>query len=118
MTLQTFNPPLQPSVGSSKKPEFNILEAEFGNGYTAPAPAGINHVRRVLELNWEVLTADQAYQINTFLTYHGGTKPFLYLAPGEASLLKFTCNDWTENHLKVGLRSLTAKFRQSFNLVT
>ena len=117
MSLATFNPPQQPSVGSSKRREFSIHEAEFGNGYTAPAASGLNHVRKVLELSWDVLTPAEASQINAFLSAHGGVKPFLYLAPGETTPLKFTCNDWTETHSHIGFMTVSAKFRQSFNLV-
>lgn len=110
MTLQTFTPPIPPS-STRKKPKLKLLRADFGDGYSQVTPAGLNHNRTILELSWEVLTADQANVITSFLETHGGTDPFLYQGT------KFTCEVWEDAIGRAGLHSISATFEQSFALV-
>ena len=118
MTISTFTPPIQPSVGAQRKPQLKILSADFGDGYSQEAGDGLNYIRDVFELNWEVLTPTQSDAIESFLLAQGGITPFFWLAPGDATPRKFTCKDWEVTYLRVGLRSIKATFRQSFNIVT
>lgn len=117
MTLATFNPTPAPSIGASKKREFKVLEAEFGDGYAQAAGAGMNYIRKVLELEWSVLTASQAAAISSFFEAQAGVTPFFYTPPGESSALKFTCREWSETYNQAGFVSIRATLRQSFNIV-
>ncbi|WP_036264416.1 phage tail protein [Methylocapsa aurea] len=116
MPIQTFNPPVKPSAGLRSKPEIKIAKASFGDGYTQSSPDGINYVRQVVELTWDVLTASQASSITTFFSSQGGYLSFLYQIPGDSMQIKYTCDDWSDTHLSNGLHKITATFRQSFNL--
>lgn len=116
MALLVFTPPVPPSPGTGNQPEVKLLEAEFGDGYTQSAPDGINHIRRVLNLKWEMLSPAQCDQIVAFLTARGGSEPFLYTPSDELTPVKWTCKKWGDERLKNGLRSVNAEFRQSFLL--
>jgi phage-related protein len=118
MTLATFTPPVQPSVGATNKPKVRVLLASFGDGYTQATADGLNHIRDEFSLTWEVLTASQSDYVDTFLREQGGHTPFYWTAPGEATPQKWTCEEWSVSHIQAGFRRITATFVESFNLVT
>ncbi|WP_064033346.1 phage tail protein [Methylosinus sp. R-45379] len=117
MSIDTFTPPINPSVGAQKKPELKILEATFGDGYTQASADGLNHIRDSLTLNWEALTIAQSDAIEAFLNTQGGVTPFLWTAPGDATPRKWTCKDWEVTYRTTHFRSIKATFKQSFNIV-
>lgn len=117
MAIETFVPPIPPSPGTSNKPEFKVLEAEFGDGYTQAGADGLNNIRDVLSLEWETLTPAQAEAIITFIRRQYGARPFWY-TPSNGVRQKWTCKEYTDKRGEGGLRTVTATFRQSFNLVT
>ncbi|MEO4040349.1 phage tail protein [Hoeflea sp. CAU 1731] len=108
-----FEPPIAPSVGMTRKPEIKLLRAEFGDGYTQATPNGINHIREVITLSWQVLSENELAQIEDFLKSHGGYKTFYYCVPGSA-LLKFNCDDWEATQISPDYFSLKATFKQTF----
>lgn len=114
MTLPVFAPPIAPSPGTGRKMNFNILEAEFGEGYSQPTRAGINHRRRELSLNWETLTDVQAFAIADFLDERGGDRSFFYTPPRETKPVKWTCREYDDTVNTNGTRKISAKFVQSF----
>ena len=116
MTIATFIPPIDPSPGTSDKPEINVVEADFGDGYSQ-ATRQLNNVRRVMTLKWDVLDANETVEIIDFLAAQGGTTPFHYKVPGEAAPILWTCKDYQTDYAAVGYRSITATLRQSFNIV-
>jgi phage-related protein len=123
MTLATFTPPMQPSVGATNKPKVSILKAEFGDGYSQSTAAGVNHIRNEFSLTWEVLTPAQANSIEAFLQQQGGITPFYWTAPGKSTPDKWTCEQWEVSFLAAtyqgqNYRSIKATFTQSFNLLT
>ncbi|QIG69085.1 minor tail protein M [Rhizobium phage RHph_N1_15] len=113
MALPTFNPPIAPSPGIGRKVKYNILEAEFGEGYSQPTRAGINHRRRELTLAWEVLTDSQAWAISDFLDERGGDLSFYYTPPRESAPVKWSCREWDDTVNTDGTRKITATFVQS-----
>ena len=118
MALTTFAPPVAPSPGTTRKPELALLKAQFGDGYTQTARDGLNHIRKVVELKWDVLRQSQAATITAFPEARGGTEPFLYQVPHSPAALKWTCEEWNQVDAANGLCSFTATFRQTFNLVS
>lgn len=116
MTLPTFTPPVAPSPGTARRQEIALLKAPFGDGYSQTARDGINHVRKVYDVKWDVLTQGQAAAITAFLEARGGNEAFLYRLPFTPAVLKFTCEEWNQTDAAAGLCSLTATFRQTFNL--
>lgn len=118
MALQVFNPPVAPSPGTEDKPKFKLLKAEFGDGYTQIARDGVNHIRRVLALSWEVLTPTQANAIVDFMLAQGGDTPFWYTPSDETTPVKWTCADPSMKRGEGGMRSVSLTLEQSFNLMT
>ena len=114
MALPTFNPPIQPSPGIGRKTKYNILEAEFGEGYSQPTRASVSHRRREMTVAWETLTDEQAWAISDFLDEQGGDRPFYYQAPRESVKVKWTCADFDDTVNTNGTRKITATFVQSF----
>lgn len=118
MSIPVFNPPQPPGVGLQKKREIKIQKADFGDGYTQSALEGINPIRKVLDLEWPVLSADDCKAIMDFLDAQAGVTPFAYQLPGESSPTHYTCETYAEYHNGAGLCKVTATFRQSFALVS
>ncbi|OCP21894.1 MULTISPECIES: phage tail protein [unclassified Ensifer] len=114
MALPTFEPPVQPSPGTGRKTKFNLLKAEFGEGYTQVTRAGINHRRRELTLVWEVLIDDQAWAISDFLEQRGGDRAFYYTPPRESVPVKWTCEEFDDTVNNDGTRKIAATFVQSW----
>ncbi|MCS3740224.1 phage tail protein [Rhizobium sp. BK661] len=111
--MLTFYPPIDPSPSTGRKVEFKLLKAEFGDGYTGIARQGINHRRRKLTLNWDVLTDEQADEITGFLNERGGDETFHYTPPREDMPVKWTCETYDDNVVD-GVRRISAEFIQSF----
>lgn len=93
-----------------------LHKASFGDGYTQTAPAGLNHIRRIVTLAWDVLAIEEADEITAFLKARGGYLPFYYRIPGEADSVKWTCEEWTRTAISGGYWSINATLRQSFTL--
>lgn len=114
MALAVFNPPVQPSPGTTDKPEVKLLEAEFGDGYTQVAADGMNHIRRIVTLKWDCLLPDQAEAIMSFLRSKGGCEPFLYTVADDSTQVRWTCKEFSRTYETPN--TVTATFRQDFSL--
>lgn len=113
MALPTFNPSIRPSPGASHQRQVNILEAEFGDGYSQPTPNGLNHIRKGVTLRWKGLTLAQMQELDNFFTERGGTKAFHYKPHGMAVSSKWTCKEWAPSD-RGGVFEFTATLKQSF----
>src|SRR5436309_1661868 len=91
MALNTFNPTPGPSPGTATKYKAKLKRAEFGDGYTQVTRDGLNHLRRIVTLHWEVLLEAQADAIEAFVVDQGGDVPFLYTVRGDVQR-KWTCD--------------------------
>lgn len=109
----TFTPSIAPSPGTMHRPQLKIRQADFGDGYSQPTPDGINHIRQVIELRWDVLEAFEKAEIIAFFERHQGTRPFHYQVPGDCRRT-WTCADWSVQTLPAQLFSITATIRQYF----
>jgi phage-related protein len=114
MSLETLTPPYAPTT-SPNTPEVKILSAEFGDGYTQEAGDGINNIRDVVRLKWNVLTPIQAQEIENFMRRHKGYIPFYYRLSDSPSVQKWTCKEWDRDRGSPNTFSCT--LRQSFTLV-
>lgn len=113
MALPTFAPPIGPSPGTSHKPEFKILDTEFGDGYSQPTPNGVNHMRRSVDLKWDALLEAQKDDIIDFFVHMQGTKAFYFQPYGERTARKWTCKDFSSS-ADEGVWKVQATFKQSF----
>lgn len=116
MPLPTFTPPLTPSPGLSDTPEVKIIKAQFGDGYTSSTADGINHMRRVVEATWDVVTTEDRDEILGFFEERAGHQPFYYAFPYDKAPSKWTVEQWSTTALSGGFHRVTATFRQSFTM--
>lgn len=116
MTVPTFTPFRAPRQGTADKPEFKLLSADFGDGYTQEGRQ-LNNIRRVLTLGWEAMTPTQAASIINFIVGQHGTDPFYYTPSDETIPVLWTCKDYSDERGQGGLRTVSLTLRQSFNLV-
>lgn len=118
MALSTFTPVPAPSPGTSIATQARVKKAEFGDGYTQRTADGINNLNKTLELTWEFLTHPQADAIVAFFEAHGGYKSFYYKPHHAKSVMKWTCETWTDKIREDGFREITATLELSFTLAT
>lgn len=116
MALPTFTPAVNPQPGAKQKPEVRLLRADFGDGYTQVAPDGLNHIRKIWDLTWPVLSQTDAETIYGFFDNMGGCQDFLYTVPGTPNQFKWTCDEYDFSVEKNNTYGVTAKLKQSFNL--
>jgi phage-related protein len=116
MPIATFYPVVEPSPGTTLKPEFSLHQVPFGDGYTLAAPNGINHIKHVLSLSWEGLTPAQHTSLRNFFLAHKGYLPFYYTHPTDGVLRKWTCKNWSSS-VSVPIR-FTAELEENFSLTT
>lgn len=95
MPLNTFDPPVRPSPGTSFSNKIKLREVEFGDGYTLASPAGLNHIRKQVSLKWDALSLGQVWALDAFFTGQGGNVPFYYTLHGEDTPRKWTCKEWS-----------------------
>lgn len=113
MALPTFTPPVPPSK-STESEEAKLLAAEFGDGYTQESGDGLNNVRRVLKLTWEVLIPEEADAIINFLRSRKGYLRFWYRPSDDTQTIKWSCKEWERD--RGTPHRVTATFRQQFDI--
>lgn len=116
MTLATFAPSIDPSPGSTYKPAVKMLAADFGDGYSQPTPDGINNIKMMLGLAWDMITVDQKNELDAFFTAQGGGTPFYFSPFGDNSdsTPKWTCSEWSYKSVE-GNFSFSANLVQTFS---
>jgi phage-related protein len=100
------------------RPIVKLLKAEFGDGYTQPTPDGLNHIRRVVTLEFGLLEGDEKNAIVGFLVERGGAEPFLYTIPGEGTPTRMRCEEWQTTALGASLFNVSATFLEDFGNAT
>lgn len=115
MALRTFEPAVRQSPGTKIKPIVKLKKAEFGDGYTASAPNGINNVKDQVELNWDSLLPEEALAMDTFMREHKGATPFYYDVD-EGVVKKWKCETWQRGRAET--HTFSATFVEDFSLGT
>lgn len=117
MALDLFTPPKEPSYnGTSQKTKANLHVANFGDGYTQRAVAGINNIRRTFPLKWATLTKADMQTITDFLEVKAGAIAFRFVPPTESVEVVVTCNEWTETPDQFESFGISATFTEEFDL--
>ena len=89
MATVTWTPSLVPSKGLEKKVSPKFLASEFGDGYSAIIPAGINNqLLEPLDLVFADIDYADAEVMYNFMRARNG-ETFLYTLPLEATPRKF-----------------------------
>lgn len=90
----TFLPPMQPSIESSRDTEVRTLETQFGDGYTQRSADGLNSILPKWNAVWKSLTPEEAQDIDYFFRSQGGYKAFIWQAPEEDYPQMYRCKKW------------------------
>lgn len=110
MTTPTLEMPMQPSYGPTKKDvQFDILKAEFGDGYSQRAADGINNSKEMYDVGWDSLTIAEANDIEAFIRARKGYESFFISSYDResTSTRKFTCQKMSRKPAKPGYDSIT-----------
>ncbi|RLL64288.1 phage tail protein [Paenirhodobacter hankyongi] len=116
MALNTFDPSPRPSPGTGIANKVSLRTADFGDGYTLSAPAGLNHIRKQITLKWDALTRDEAFALDTFFIGQGGNVPFYFVLNGETAPRKWTCAEWSMTD--AAPCTFTATLVENFTILT
>lgn len=115
MAFDTFVPPANPSLQTTRgvKPRINV--AQFGDGYSQRSQDGLNAAPRSYSAVWEALLSTDADTIEAFFEAHMVT-PFLWTPPLETIQRKWLPTDWSRGYLGGSSVSLTATLAEQFDL--
>jgi phage-related protein len=116
MSLQTFNPAVNPSYNYRKATETRILRTEFGDGYTQRAADGLNSIKKVVDLAFQNVTKTNADAIETFFTARGGWEAFNYTLPDESSARKFIAEKWERQATGPNLFTVHVTLEEVFDI--
>lgn len=112
----TFTPPINPSVGMSRKVTPRVLSAAFGDGYRQEAGDGLNAIPRSLSLAWDMLLPTDADLIEAFFIAQKGYVAFLWTDPSETVQRQWKCSTWSRTSPTGVTESMSATFDQVFDL--
>lgn len=112
-TFPTTVPPSRSSPG--QEVQFDFLEAEFGDGYSQRAGAGINPRRSTWSISFENVDNDAADEITAFLDASLGYTPFYWTAPQDtAARLWVMDGGYTVSTINSLSKTVTCKFKRWF----
>jgi len=104
-------PSITPSYGQSKNSNPNVLETQYGDGYSSRLVFGLNQNLKVYSLAWNNISESNADTIETFLDARGGSESFTFTPPGESSGT-YLCRSWTKTINYLNRATITASFQQ------
>jgi phage-related protein len=110
-------PNFPPHKGTSRSIEPRILRAEFGDGYSQRLAGGLNAVIDEWQVSWVNLPVADADTIDDFLRQKKGVESFQWTPPRETAAKLFTCAKWSREPSLPGADTISATFRQEFDLI-
>lgn len=112
-------PDILAGEGTSKKVEFSVIRAQFGDGYSQRIISGLNNARDTWTVVFDNLTIADATTIEDFIRDTNAVDTFDWTPPGEVSPKKFTCDPQSLSVAPaIGgvVETLNATFVQEFDL--
>ena len=107
---------IQPNyAGLSRSTKTRILTNNFGGGYRQRSGDGLNMIMREYDVEWIGLNADINELVDHF-EEREGYQDFTWTPPDDDTEYKWTCEEWTRIQLGKRASTLTAHFRQEFDL--
>jgi phage-related protein len=105
-----------PDFNATKTPRSNVVESKFGDGYSQRIQVGMNANAQDWSLAFTNRSAEEATEIDEFLTERGGVESFDFTPPGEEDSIKVVCRtgQWSKVTVKHNLFTINAKFEQVF----
>lgn len=93
-----------------------VNEASLGDGYTQTTGDGLNAIFDTYSVFWGLLTKSELDVFLAFLEARGGYQAFLWTPPMDAAARQWKCKTWRRQNLGGGWFSLSATFKESFDL--
>lgn len=103
-----------PDWGLADQTQDDIYQVSFGDGYQLRQPAGINHQRRIYDLNWGALTPAVAKSTYEWLKPKKGVEAFLWAHP-DGYTVKVLCTNIKLVQSEYDNSTLAATFVEDFN---
>lgn len=113
LTLPNTVPPDAP-IKVNNKP--NRLAAQFGDGYSQRASAGLNSKPKMVELKWSTLITAEFDELKDFFEDHEDGTSFYYTLPTEGSARKWIVEDWDDEFVTAASKSLYARLKEVFDI--
>lgn len=116
--MATSFPNIAPDVSSTRSTKRTLNVTSFGNGYEQRVPVGINYKRDNWSLSWSNLTSDEKDTLVTFLEAISDGSVATWTSPMGGGEKKYVLDgDWGVSFPSGNLFTVTAKFRQVYDLV-
>lgn len=98
-----------------KQPKSNVIECQFGDGYSQRQAVGINSQSADWSLTFENRSTTDADAIDAFLTARGGHESFDWTPP-DGLAGKYVCKSgkWSKVRNFYNAYTITAEFEQVF----
>ena len=109
-------PDITPSVGTKHKTIFNVLKANFGDGYSQRAINGLNSARQEWTVVWQQLSETDADTVTDFLDARLGAETFDWTTPLGALKTFSNPDGYTKVNTVNTNSTITAKFIEQFDL--
>ena len=87
-------PPIPVAFSPQVTEEPRVRKVQFGDGYSARIPDGLNTQGCKVSIPWKNRTHQETAVLLDFFRRHGGSKWFLYVVHGESTPRKFICSKW------------------------
>ena len=107
----------QPSYSVKKKSKPNIRSVRFADGFEQRIFFGLaqHQNSKIFNFNWNNITETESDALELFLDARAEDgKSFTYQPLGEASSMKFKCEEWDKSMDYPGLVTLSATFTEVF----
>lgn len=111
----TFSPDAIPIARRAAQYQPKVLMADFGDGFSQRASPGPNSNPATVELTFEHITTAERDYIDDFLNARGGWEAFYYMPPNDAQRA-FVCLSWSIDDIAPGIHTLTATFKQVYDI--
>tara|TARA_Y100000015_G_scaffold25261_1_gene24311 strand:+ start:795 stop:1136 length:342 start_codon:yes stop_codon:yes gene_type:complete len=107
-------PDFDPAPGMTKSSSPTTRKVQFGDGYEARLSYGLQQNPKTFNFTFNV-SESESDTIETFLDARAADADnFTYTPPGEASALKFVCEQWSKSIPSPDRATINATFRQVF----
>jgi phage-related protein len=102
--------------GSTRRRNYRVLSAQYGDGYSQEARDGINNVVDEWTVHYPNLVQADRDNLVAFLDSNGASVSWTWTAPGDSGSKnwKLTKDGWSETFLAGNVYSITFNARQVF----
>ncbi len=116
MAAVTTFPSISASIGTNKDKEYNVKEANFGDGYQQVVTVGLNNIKERWNVKFNNISNTDADTIETFIDARKGAEPFNWTPPNEGSAKQYRHKNFKRTPLNPNQSTITVRFIQAFDL--